>query len=151
MKRANVYLIPNTLGGESLSDIIPADVSAIAISLRLADRDPAQVALQQDVSLALNKLGDVMKAQGNLAGARKQYEQSLGIAQRLAQGDPSLAAVQTNLHHTLWRLADLTDSKAAWQRVVTQLEHMHGSGAALPADQSTLRTARQLRDAAREP
>ena len=34
MKRANVYLIPNTLGGESLSDIIPADVSAIAISLR---------------------------------------------------------------------------------------------------------------------
>jgi tetratricopeptide (TPR) repeat protein len=124
---------------------------AIAISLRLADRDPAQVALQQDVSLALNKLGDVMKAQGDLAGARKQYEQSLGIAQRLAQGDPSLAAVQTNLHHTLWRLADLTDSKAAWQRVVTQLEHMHGNGAALPADQSPLRTARQLRDAAREP
>ena len=34
MKRANVYLIPNTLGGESLSDIIPADVSTIAISLR---------------------------------------------------------------------------------------------------------------------
>ena len=34
MKRANVYLIPNTLGGESLSDIIPTDVSAIAISLR---------------------------------------------------------------------------------------------------------------------
>jgi len=34
MKRANVYLIPNTLGGESLSDIIPSDVSSIAISLR---------------------------------------------------------------------------------------------------------------------
>ena len=34
MKRANVYLIPNTLGGESLSDIIPADVQTIAISLR---------------------------------------------------------------------------------------------------------------------
>ena len=34
MKRANVYLIPNTLGGESLSDIIPVDVQTIAISLR---------------------------------------------------------------------------------------------------------------------
>jgi 16S rRNA (cytidine1402-2'-O)-methyltransferase len=34
MKRANVYLIPNTLGGESLSDIIPVDVQTISISLR---------------------------------------------------------------------------------------------------------------------
>jgi hypothetical protein len=33
-KKGALWLIPNTLGGESLSDIIPADVSAIAISLR---------------------------------------------------------------------------------------------------------------------
>ena len=30
----NIYLIPNTLGGESVSDILPADVQKIATSLR---------------------------------------------------------------------------------------------------------------------
>lgn len=34
MKRANLYLIPNTLGGESLSDILPNDVCQTSITLR---------------------------------------------------------------------------------------------------------------------
>lgn len=34
MKRANLYLIPNTLGGESLSDILPIDVCQTTITLR---------------------------------------------------------------------------------------------------------------------
>jgi 16S rRNA (cytidine1402-2'-O)-methyltransferase len=35
MNRGKIYLIPNTLGGETLTDIIPADVSAVTITLQV--------------------------------------------------------------------------------------------------------------------
>lgn len=36
---------------------------------------------------AMNMLGEVLKAEGDLSGARKQFEESLGILQKLGQGE----------------------------------------------------------------
>ena len=39
-----------------------------AISQRLADADPTNAGLQRDLSISLNKVGDVLRHQGDLAG-----------------------------------------------------------------------------------
>jgi predicted lipid-binding transport protein (Tim44 family) len=49
----------------------------------------SSAAAKSDVSVSLNKVGDVLVAQGDLAGARARFEQSLAIRQRLAAADPS--------------------------------------------------------------
>jgi tetratricopeptide (TPR) repeat protein len=49
---------------------------------------------ERDVSVALARTGDVLVAQGDLAGARGAYEEGLAIARRLASADPSHAERQ---------------------------------------------------------
>ena len=45
---------------------------------------------QRDRSVALNELGNVLEAQGDLAGAKRQYQESLEIAKRSVSGGPEL-------------------------------------------------------------
>jgi hypothetical protein len=45
----------------------------------------------RDLSVSYKKIGDVQKAQGDLAAALKSFQDSLAIAERLAQSDPGNA------------------------------------------------------------
>ena len=54
----------------------------------LAARDPGNAGWARDVSVSLDRVGDVRVAQGDLAGALAAYEESLTIARDLAARDP---------------------------------------------------------------
>jgi tetratricopeptide (TPR) repeat protein len=52
---------------------------------------------ERDSAAALNDLGDVQQAQGDLAAALTSYQGSLAIAEQLANVDPGHAGLQRNL------------------------------------------------------
>ncbi len=68
-----------------------------AIINRLAGADPGNAGWQRDLSVAYNKIGDVLVAQGNLPEALKSYREALAIADRLAGADPGNAGWQRDL------------------------------------------------------
>jgi tetratricopeptide (TPR) repeat protein len=55
----------------------------------LAAADPSNAGWQRDLSVSHDRIGDVLLAQGDLAGALKAYRESLAVAARLAAADPS--------------------------------------------------------------
>ena len=59
---------------------------------------------ERDRSVALHELGDVLVAQGDLAGARTLIQESLDIFERLATADFSSAALQHDLSVSLTTL-----------------------------------------------
>jgi tetratricopeptide (TPR) repeat protein len=59
---------------------------------------------QQDL---YGKIGDVQKAQGDLAGALKSYNDSLAIAERLAKADPGNAGWQRDLSASYGKIGDV--------------------------------------------
>ena len=67
----------------------------------------SSVAFQRDVSVSLTKLGDVLVAQGELAGARQRYQESLDIDRRLAAADVSSVAFQRDVSVSLIKLGDV--------------------------------------------
>ncbi len=74
---------------------------------RLAESDPANAAWQRDLSVSLNKLGELAVAQGNLPEAQRLFGEALRIAQRLAESDPANAEWQRNLSVSLNKLGNL--------------------------------------------
>jgi tetratricopeptide (TPR) repeat protein len=52
---------------------------------------------QRDLSVSHNKIGDVRRALGDLAGALESYEADLAIAERLAAADPGNSEWQRDL------------------------------------------------------
>ncbi len=63
----------------------------------LVQRDPAAAWRQRDLSVAYNKVGDVLKHQGDLPSALKAYQRRPRIAERLAKADPGNAGWQRDL------------------------------------------------------
>jgi hypothetical protein len=63
----------------------------------LAGRDPANTGWQRDLSVSHERIGDVLVAQGDGAGALLAYRKGLEIAEALAGSDPANALWQTDL------------------------------------------------------
>ncbi len=59
--------------------------------------DPDNAGWQRDLSVSHNKIGDVERAQGDLAAALASYKAALAIAERLAKADPNNAGWQRDL------------------------------------------------------
>jgi len=62
---------------------------------------------KRELSVALNKLGDLAVAQGDLAGALRSFSESRAIAERLADSDPANAGWQFDLGISIERLGNL--------------------------------------------
>ena len=60
---------------------------------RLARR-PCNAGWQRDLSVSQEKVGNVLRDQGDLAGALAAYRESLQARRRLAEADPSNAGWQ---------------------------------------------------------
>jgi tetratricopeptide (TPR) repeat protein len=73
----------------------------------LAKVYPDNASWQRDLSVACNKVGDVLKAQGNLADALQAYRDSLAIIERLAKIDPSNAGWQRDLSVSYERVGNV--------------------------------------------
>ena len=114
-------------------------------------RDPGNAGWARDVSVSLNKVGDVRVAQGDLAGALAAYEESLGIRRDLAARDKGNAGWARDVWVSCWKLAttDTANAAAHWAEVVTRMEDMAARGILLPTDAAYLDQARANLAAAR--
>ena len=104
---------------------------------------PSNADLQRNLSVALGKAGNVLTAQGDLAGAAKAYDEALAISRRLAAADPTNAVLQRDVFVSLWKLATAKADGVRWADVLAQLESMDRKGILLPSDRGALDEARQ--------
>ncbi|MBM3727986.1 MAG: tetratricopeptide repeat protein, partial [Acidobacteria bacterium] len=74
---------------------------------RLVDQEPDRADYLRDLSVSFNKLGDLMRALGQGAEARRYYEQDLAISQRLVDQEPDRADYLRDLSVSFERLGDL--------------------------------------------
>ena len=74
---------------------------------RLRAQDVESAALQRDLSISYERVGDVAFSEGDLAGARRAYSQSLALRQRLAAQDVGNVASQRDLSSSYDRLGDV--------------------------------------------
>jgi phage tail protein X len=117
--------------------------ASLAVLERLAAANPGSAEAQRDLSVSLNKLGDVLVQAGDLAAARERYQASLAVAERLAAANPGSAEAQRDLWVSLWKLASLEGTGMAWKDVLARMEAMKAAGTLFPADEPFLEQARQ--------
>ena len=118
---------------------LPAARKAYAESLtifrELAARDPSNAEAKRDLSISLEKLGDVNTAEGNLPEARKAYEEGLSIRRELSARDPSNAQAKRDVMVSLWRLVSIHAPGYSWQLVLDALLDMKAHGQLTPSDE----------------
>ncbi len=83
------------------------DAGNLPPARQAAERAAQTATDDRDRSVALDALADVLVAQGDLAGARSRYQDSLDIRKRLAAADPSSASLQRDLSVSLDKLGDV--------------------------------------------
>jgi tetratricopeptide (TPR) repeat protein len=81
--------------------------SAQTSQTNLAAANPSNAGRQHDLSASHNKLGDVLRDQGDLAGALLAYRESLAVTQRLAAADPSDPGCQRDFFVSHIKLGDV--------------------------------------------
>ena len=62
---------------------------------------------RRNLAVSLGVMGDVERASGDLAGARKHFEESLAIARKLSRSNPSSAAARRRVSVSLHQLGDV--------------------------------------------
>jgi predicted negative regulator of RcsB-dependent stress response len=78
---------------------------------RLAEADPSNAQWQRDLSLIYERVGDVLKTQGELEAALSSHQDSLAIRKRLAEADPSNAWWQRELSTSYDKIGDVLIAK----------------------------------------
>ena len=92
---------------------------------RLAAQDTTNAGWQRDLSVSHDRVGDVLLAQGDAAGALGEYRASLAIAERLAAQDPTNADWQRNLWVSYWRMAVLAEKSGRADEAKTHWRKAH--------------------------
>jgi hypothetical protein len=77
------------------------------IAARLAQSDPANAGWRRDLSVSHNKIGDVLRDQGDLPAALVSFQSAMRIAERLAQSDPTNATWRRDLERIGKRISDV--------------------------------------------
>ena len=79
---------------------------------KLAAADPGNAGWQRDLSVSLEKVGDVRLAAGDRAGALAAYEESLAIMRKLA-ASAEIPAWQADLVFSLYKVSTASDAPRA--------------------------------------
>ncbi len=85
--------------------------AALDVAERLARDDPSSAANARDLSVSLDRIGNVRRDQGNLAEALGAYTQGMEIAERLMKDDPSSAANARGLSVNLNKIGDVRSAQ----------------------------------------
>ncbi len=97
------------------------------------------------ISLCLNKIGDVLRARNDLAGALTHYEEGLGIARSLAAADPSNSGRARDVSVSLSRISDVLRARNDLVGALTHYEEGLGIARSLAAaDPSNSERARDV-------
>ena len=101
---------------------------------KLAASDPSNAGWQRDLSVSQEKIGDVLLAQGDLAGALQAYRESLAVPRLLAAADPSNAGRQRDLSvshskvgDVLLAQGDLAGALQAYRESLAVAAHLAGA------------------------
>ncbi|MCU0857458.1 MAG: hypothetical protein MUC65_03530 [Pontiellaceae bacterium] len=136
----------NDLGLRARLQLVAAARSALQ---RLSAADPSNAGWQRDLSVSYDRIGDVLRAQGDLAGALNAYRDSLAVAQRLAAADPSNAEWQRDLFISYAKFAQVSastnpaESHQWWRKCYEQILSMKQRGILAPSDERLLAIAQQ--------
>ncbi|MDH5194375.1 MAG: hypothetical protein OEW32_11875, partial [Nitrospira sp.] len=106
----------------------------LGIAETLAKRDPGNSEWQRDLSVSHNKIGDVLRAQGDLPAALTSYRASLGIAETLAKRDPGNSGWQRDLIISYVKLSQVTGDKAYVKKALDIAQTMQSRGTLAPRD-----------------
>ena len=103
---------------------------SLAISQKLLASNPNNVQWLRDVSVAQNKIGDLLAREGRRDEALKAYQAGLAIVEKLVAGNPQVAEWQRDLAISLVRVGD------AWPRPIVRRRARAMSAAASSASGS---------------
>jgi hypothetical protein len=103
---------------------------------RLAKADPGNAVSQRDLAVAHGNIGDVQRAQGDLAAALSSHQASLVIRERLAKADPGNAVSQRDLVISYVKLAGVgqTASRSFLTSALETAQQMQRKGQLAPRD-----------------
>ena len=117
-----------------LENAAKAMQQAVVASERLAASNKVSPQAQRDLSVSLERLGDVEVWVGDQSAARSAFERSLEVMERLAASNPGSAGVQRDLSVSLIKLADvevqagdLSAAREAYERSLEVLERLAAS------------------------
>lgn len=69
--------------------------------------DPNNAGRQRDLSVSYERIGDVLRDQGNLTDALESYRNALAIVEKLARLDPNNVVWQGSLAYSCWQAGTL--------------------------------------------
>jgi hypothetical protein len=81
-------------------------------------------------------------AQGDLAGARRNFEALLALTQRLAAADSSSTSLHRDVWASMWRLQLFPESGVTWARIAVAMEETDHRSVLPPTDRRYLDQAR---------
>jgi hypothetical protein len=111
------------------ADALAAYRASEAIRKARAETDPGNAEWQRDVSVSLNKIGDVLVAQGQRGEALAAYRAGEAISKTLAETDPGNTQWQVDLLAVHWRLARWGDDPGQrWGLIVAGLRDLAEAG-----------------------
>jgi len=100
----------------------------LGVAEKLALANPGSAEAQRDVSVSLNKLGDMLVESGDLAGARARYEADLAIAEQLALANPESAEAQRDLIVSYAKLGECFPGQGWWGKGLSVCERLIAEG-----------------------
>lgn len=111
------------------------DAGNLPAARSAAERAAQTAGDDRDRSVALEALGNVLVAQGDLNAARARYEESLRIGQSLAAADPSSASLrrdatisQSKLGGVLFAQGDYAGAQSHYDQSLTTLRRLERGG-----------------------
>ena len=116
---------------------------------RLSERDPGNTRWQRDLSISHHNIGDVLRSQGDTAGALTAYQAGLAIAERLSERDPGNTGWQRDLSVSCWKIGEMMEAEeseeanAWWRRAHDKLAELKAEGRLAPMDEQYLAWLRQ--------
>jgi tetratricopeptide (TPR) repeat protein len=101
----------------------------------LAARDPENSGWQRDVSMSLERLGNLAQQRGDAGQAQMLFQRGLDIRENLAARDPENSGWQYDLYLVYWRLAEVSELMGEageannwWKKTYQQLDSMKQRG-----------------------
>ena len=122
---------------------LDTDAGQLGTAKAAAQQSADTAESDRDRLIAAQELGDVLVAQGDLAGARARFQDSLATRQRLAAANPSSAELQRDLVVSLAKLTNVPGSGVRWRQVAVQVERMRQRGILPPRDAWMVEDTRQ--------
>ena len=99
---------------------------------------------RRDVSVTLDRIGDLKKELGMSNEALAAYRQSYDIRKKIVNNHPTSTTAQRDIAVSLTKMAAINQSGIRWEQVLKQFESMDSKGQLAPDDREYLVFSREM-------